>query len=305
VTLNHAANDATSVAFIGLGAMGRPMADCIVRAGYRVLVYDISAEAAEKFAGRAEIARSPADAASRADVVIGCLPTLAAYREAILGPQGIARGTRASTYIHVGTTGSAMVKEFADALRKSDRVVIDAPMTGGPARARSGTLTVMASGPERAFLKAEPVLRCYASRVVYFGEQAGAAQTMKIVNNILYGASLIVAAEGLALGAKAGLDPKRMLEVINSGSGQSWVTSEMVPTHILPRTFDFGAAMALLIKDLTAVMDEAKMLRVPMPAAAAVYQAFINATAKESDRDDVTDIFRYVERAAGVQIPKS
>jgi 3-hydroxyisobutyrate dehydrogenase-like beta-hydroxyacid dehydrogenase len=268
-------------------------------------VYDVNAEAVAKFAGRAVIASSAADAASRADVVIGCLPTLAAYEDAILGPQGVAQGSRASTYIHVGTTGSAMVRDFAKFLRKTGVAVIDAPMTGGPARARTGSLTVMVSGPEPALRKVEPILRCYASRVVHFGDQPGIAQTMKLVNNILFGANLIVAAEALVLGAKAGLDLKKMLEVINTGSGQSWVTSEMVPTHVLPRTFDFGSFMPVLIKDLAAVMNEAKMLGVPMPAASAVYQTFIEATAQQSDRDDVTDIFRYVERAAGAELPKS
>lgn len=292
------------VAFVGLGAMGRPMAECILKAGHRLVVHDVSTEAAGKFDARVVLAQSAADAADQADVVIACLPTLEAYRDAVLGRRGIAQGSRAKTYIHVGTTGSAMVKELAAGLRCAGMEIVDAPMTGGPARARTGTLTVMASGSEPAFRNAEPVLRCYASKVVYFGAQPGAGQTMKIVNNILYAASLIVAAEGLVLGAKAGLDPKRMLEVINSGSGQSWVTSVMVPAHVLPRSFDFGAFMPLLMKDLAAVMEEAKALGVPIPAATAMCRAFVDATAGESERDDVTDIFRYVERAAGTQIPK-
>jgi 3-hydroxyisobutyrate dehydrogenase-like beta-hydroxyacid dehydrogenase len=271
----------------------------------RTIIFDISQRALEPFRGRAEIATSAADMASRADVIIGCLPTVASYREAILGPQGIIHGNRVAVYVHVGTTGSPLVHELEAELTKRKIATIDAPMAGGPARARKATLVVMASGPADAVAKAEPFLRCYANKIVNVGKHAGAGQRMKVVNNIMSSTNLAIAAEALVLGVKGGLDPEQILEVVNAGTGQNCASLTWVPDQILTRNFDMSAQLVIMLKDIQAGLDEAKSLGVPMPVGTAVHQVYSRTVAEGSPKNDITSIIWHMERDAGVEVPKT
>jgi 3-hydroxyisobutyrate dehydrogenase-like beta-hydroxyacid dehydrogenase len=288
-----------TVGFIGLGAIGRPIAEHVA-AHTDAVVFDIRDEAMAPFRGRAGIAFSPADVAARSDVVIGCLSTLQAYRSAIVESQGIFGG-RAKVYLHIGTTGSELAHELEAALATHGIAMVDAPITGGVPRAKEGTLTTMVSGPRAVVDQVMPVLRSYSSRVVNIGERVGAAQTMKVINNMLSAANLAIAAEGLVLGVKAGLDPDTMLEVINAGTGQNSATLTKLPNHVLTGGFDYGGSMAITIKDLAAFMHEAEALSFDTPLGAMVQRAY-QAADGGMPTQDMTEVVQPMERRAGVQV---
>lgn len=290
------------VGFIGLGAIGRPMAERICRAGYRVVIYDIRPEAMRDFEGHVELANSPAEMADRVDVVLGCLASPGSFRDAILGPSGIVAGKRAHAYVHLGTNGAAVVQELAAELAHRDVSTLDAPMSGGRSRARDGTLTVMASGARAAFDEAEPVLGCYANKIVYVDDRIGSAQVIKAVNNVLSLTNLAAACEALLVGAKAGLDPEMMLDIINSGSGQNSATLIKIPKHVLPRSFDFGGSLAIAMKDLGVFMDQAADFGVATPVGAAVRQCYAAAVSAAPERGDITDVIGPMEKLAGVEL---
>lgn len=290
------------VGFIGLGAIGSPMAERLVQAGEDVVVYNRTISKSARFRGRAKIAASPAEMADDADVVFVCLTAADSYRDVVLGPLGIIRGRRAKTYVHVGTNQPALVEELAAQLSARGVITLDAPMTGGVENAANGALTVMAAGPHEAFSRVEPLLRHYAKKIVFLGERIGAAQVMKLVNNVVSAGNLAVACEALVLGRKAGLDPAVMLEIINNGSGQSNATLTKIPGNILTRNFSYGAALGLSIMNLEALGIEAKLHDVPVPLAEAIMASLRTAAAEEGGTADVTRIIRPMERAAGVTV---
>lgn len=293
------------VGFIGLGSIGAPMAERIMQAGYKTVVYDIRAEAMAPFRGGAELAASPRDVADKADVVLACLASNRSFREAVLGKQGIVAGRRVKQYAHLGTNGAAVVQELAEGLAKAGIATLDAPMTGGRLRAAQGKLTVMASGPRRVFDAVEPVLRCYGDRVVYLGDKVGVAQVMKSVNNMLSLTNLVAACEALMVGAKAGIAPETMLEVVNHGSGQNTATSNKVPRHILTGGFDFGGALSVVMKDIGVFIDHAAAMGLAAPVASLVRETYRTAIADGSEGDDITTVIRPMEKQAGMKLRAS
>jgi 3-hydroxyisobutyrate dehydrogenase-like beta-hydroxyacid dehydrogenase len=291
------------IGFIGLGSIGRPMAEKVLEGGYPMVVFDVSEQAMTRFRGRADLATSPADVADRAEIVVACLTSAAIYRRAVLDAEtGLIAGRKLQIYLHVGTNGTATVNALANALAERGVATIDVPMTGGPGRARLGTLTAMASGPRDAFDRAEPIVRCYASKVVYLGETPGRGQVMKVVNNMMSLANLAMACEALVVGTKAGLDLETMLDVINHGSGQNTASSNKIPNHILRRTFDFGGSLGVVTKDLRAFLDQASDSGVATPLGTAVLQTYLDALAIGQESDDLTTVVLPMERAAGVQV---
>ncbi len=296
---------AATIAIVGLGAIGRPMAERIAAAGLPLVVCDVRPEAVAGLPAAVAVAATPREAAARADLLLACLPSLDAHRQALTGPDGAIHGDRFRTYIHTGTTGSALVRELAAALAARGVETLDAPMTGGVPRARAGTLTVMASGPESAFAAARPFLAAYASTIVYLGARLGAAQVMKLINNMLSAANLAVAAEAMVLGAKAGLDPEQMIAVLNAGTGQNSATLSKMPDHVLTRGFDYGGALYITDKDLSAFAAEAKAHDVLTPLGDQVRRVYAEAMAEGAKSDDITTIVRHFERRAGIALAKT
>ncbi len=285
-----------SIGFVGLGSIGLPIAQRIANAGWNVVGYDIRRVAAGE---RLAVASSPKDVGDRAELVLSCLTSAEIHREALFGPQGIARGRRVRTYVHLGTSGVPFVRELAEGLQASGIAMLDAPISGGVPRARAGTLTVMASGPGSAFRLAQPVMATYASKISHLSEAVGAGQLMKIVNNAMSLTNLAIAAEAFVLGAKAGLDAEEMVEIVNASSGHNSATMSKVPAFVLTRTFDFGGAMEIGIKDLKVYLQEGKNLGVSTDLGECVLGMFERAAAAGSDRDDVTRLFCHLEALAG------
>ncbi len=290
------------IGFLGLGSIGAPMAERILQAGYKLVVYDVRPEAMTDFQGRAYCAISPADVAHRADIVFGCLATNSSFKDAVHGQTGLVAGHRARLYVHLGTNGSDIVAGLAEQLARRNIATLDAPMTGGRLRAIDGTLTVMASGPISAFEAAEPIIQSYAGKIVYLGEQVGAAQVMKAVNNMISLVNLAAACEAMLVGVKAGLDPNAMLEVLNKGSGMNSATMDKIPRHVLPGTFDFGGSMALVMKDSQTFLNEAAARGIATPISDAVRGIYRTALESLSEQDDITAVVQHMERAAGVEL---
>ena len=291
--------------FIGLGAMGLPMATRLVERNHAVTVLDLNASTTAPLAARgATVARTPVDVAQNAEIVFTCLPTLDSVRAVALGADGVIHG-KAKIYVNLSTIGSGLSREIATALAARGIATLDAPITGGAPKARDGTLTVMVAGERAAFDQVETVFGAFANNVVYLGAQPGIAQTMKLINNIMSAANLAIAAEAMVMGAKAGLDPEAMLKVLNTGSGQNSATLTKIPNHVLTRTFDYGGALYIIQKDLEAWRQEAEALAVPSWVGSAVRQLYLHTLAAGSPKDDMTTVVRLIEGWAGAELPKT
>ncbi len=291
-----------TLGFIGLGRMGGPMAARLLHAGYPLSVFDTNPGAVQSLVARGATAGADAaDVASRAKIVLLCLPTPAVVRAVALDDHGIAQGSRVRIVIDLSTTGPAMARVVAAGLESHGVMLADAPVTGGLAGATAGTLTIMVSCPQDIFREVEPVLAALG-RVVYTGASPGLAQTAKLANNLLSAAALAASAEALALGVKAGLDPRVLLDIINAGSGRNSATEDKFPRAILPGTFDFGMDTGLFLKDVRLCLDEAGSLGVPAVVGSAVEQMFTIAAARFGPAADFTSVVKVVEEWAGVEI---
>ena len=290
----------TTIGFVGLGRMGGPMSRRLIDAGSTLCVFDSSIEAIEpvKAAGAA-VGTSPEDVGGKSDIIFVSLPTPDIVERVVL--EGIAKGSRRKIIVDLSTSGPGMAGRVSRALAEHGVEWIDAPVSGGIAGATNGTLAVMASGPRAAFDQVEPLLKVFG-KVFFVGEKAGLAQVAKLGNNLLAAAAMVISSEALAMGAKAGLDPKIMLDIINAGSGRNSATQDKFPRSVLTRTFDFGFATGLSYKDVRLCVDEAEALGVPMVVGAAVREMLAITNAKYGPTSDFTSIARVIEEWAGVEI---
>ncbi len=290
---------------IGIGAMGRPIATNIVNAGHDLVVCDTNSVATDILAQRgAAVAGTARETASQADIVISCLPNADAATEVVIGADGVLAGDRARAFVNFGTFGSPHSVGMADAVTKSGRAYLDAPISGGPPGATAGTLGIMCSGDKETFDRLEPVFSVIAGKATYLGENPGAAQTMKLANNIISFGNLAVALEAMMLGAKAGLDPQQMIDVINSSSGRNTATEVKIPNHVLNRAFDYGASMHIIEKDLEMWRQEAELFDAPMWLGMNIRTLYRQCMTELGRDSDMTDLARTLERMANVKISK-
>lgn len=288
------------IGFVGLGRMGGPMSGRLIAAGHQLVGYDANPEATKAIAaGGAIVAASPEDVGNAADIVFVSLPTPDIVENVVLN--GVGKGSRVKIVIDLSTSGPGMATRVSEGLAARSIAWIDAPVSGGIAGAKNGTLAVMASGPRQAFDTAEPLLKEFG-KVFFVGEKAGLGQVAKLGNNLLAAAAMVVSSEALVMGVKAGIDPKVMLDIINAGSGRNSATQDKFPRAVLPRTFDFGFATGLSYKDVRLCVDEAESMGVPMVVGAAVRQMLAVTNAKFGPTSDFTSITRVVEEWAKVEV---
>ena len=290
------------IGFIGLGNMGFHMARRLVEAGHQLVVSDTRPQAVARLTEMgAQAAASPAEIADRVETVIASLPTPDIVHAVATGPGGVIEGQRVRRFIDTSTTGSAMAKRVFARLAERDIVQIDSPVSGGVTGAAKGTLAVMASGPRQEVSHVESVLAVFG-KVFFIGEQPGDGQTMKLANNFLSATAMAATAEAMVMGVKAGLDPRVMLDVINSGTGRNTATEHKFPKIILPRTFDLGFTNGLMIKDVKLCLSEATNLGVPMQVAEAVMRLLQQACEEVGVDADLTTIVQPLERQTGVEV---
>jgi len=288
--------------FVGVGRMGGPMASRLLDAGYSLCIFDTNPDAVKPLAERgARVASSPAEVGSSVKTVLMSLPTPPIVHAVALGDQGLCRGSSARTIVDLSTSGPGMAAAVAHGLSAHGMTLVDSPVSGGVAGAIAGTLAVMVSCPEAAFSDVEPILKNFG-RIFYTGDKPGLAQTAKLANNLLAAAALVVSSEALAMGVKAGLDPKVLIDIINAGSGRNSATQDKFPRSILNGKFDFGFATGLSYKDVRLCVDEAESMGVPMIVGAAVRQMLAVTQAKYGAASDFTCIAKVVEEWAGVEI---
>jgi 3-hydroxyisobutyrate dehydrogenase-like beta-hydroxyacid dehydrogenase len=288
------------IGFVGLGRMGGPMSGRLLGAGHRLSVYDANAAAMApvKDAGATALA-SAEEVGDGADIVFVSLPTPDIVENVVLN--GIGRGKRVKIVVDLSTSGPGMAGRVSKGLEGRGIAWIDAPVSGGIAGAKGGTLAVMASGPKEAFARVEPLLKVFG-KVFFVGEKAGLGQVAKLANNLLAAAALAVSSEAMVMGVKAGIDPKVLLDIINAGSGRNSATQDKFPRSVLPRTFDFGFATGLSYKDVRLCIDEAESMGVPMVVGAAVRQMLAVTNAKYGAASDFTSMTRVIEEWAGVEV---
>lgn len=290
------------IGFVGIGKMGTPMATRLIRAGYDVTVYDVDAGAMQELAAAGAHAATGARAvADVAEIVFASLPSPQILEKVVLGDGGIAEGKAVRIFIDISTTGPRTAAKVAEGLADRNIAMIDAPVSGGLKGARNGTLAVMVSGPSTAFETARPVIENFG-RIFFMGEVQGAAQTMKLANNLLAAAALAISSEAVVMGVKAGLDPKMMLDVINASSGRNSATEDKFPKSVLPRTFDFGFATGLSFKDVRLCVDEAEAMGVPMVVGSAVRQLLSVTNQLYGPESDFTCMVKTVESWAHVEV---
>jgi 3-hydroxyisobutyrate dehydrogenase-like beta-hydroxyacid dehydrogenase len=289
-----------TLGFIGVGKMGAPMATRFLDAGYPVCVCDPQPDAVARMRARgATSADSPAGVASAAETVFMCLPKPEVVRSVALGDRGLIHGSSIRTLIDLGTTGPAMERSIAADVASRGMALVDSPVTGGIAGAAAGTLAVIVACSRKTLAEVEPIL-ANLGRVYYTGETPGLAQTAKLVNNLLSAVALAASAEAMAMGVKAGLDPRVLLDIINAGSGRNSATQDKFPRAILTGTFDFGMSTELFCKDVRLCVDEAESLGVPMVMGSAARQMFAVTQAAFGPASDFTSIARVIEGWAGV-----
>jgi 3-hydroxyisobutyrate dehydrogenase-like beta-hydroxyacid dehydrogenase len=289
--------------FVGVGRMGGPMANRLLDAGYRLCVYDVSDEATGPLVARgAELAASPAEVASTAETVFMSLPTPDVVREVALGGNGgLINGSKVRTVIDLSTTGPGVATEVAGKLAERKIAWVDSPVSGGVSGAKAGTLAVMVSCPKPAYQTLEPVLKVFG-KLFHAGEKPGLAQTAKLANNLLAATAMVATSEAMAMGVKAGLDAKVLIDIINASSGRNSASQDKFPRAILPRTFDFGFATGLSYKDVRLCVEEAEAMGVPMVVGGAVREMLAVTRARFGAGSDFTCIAKVLEEWAGVEI---
>jgi 3-hydroxyisobutyrate dehydrogenase-like beta-hydroxyacid dehydrogenase len=287
------------IAFIGVGRMGSGMVARLIAAGHELTIYDPAPTAVAPLAALgARVAGSPAEAAANSAVAMASVPGPADARATA---HLIAGSPALRVFVDLSTSGPAAAQAIAAVLERRGIAAIDAPVSGGVKGAATGNLTIMASGPAEAMERVSPLLDSLG-KVHRLGEKPGLGQTVKLANNLMSAASLAIAAEALAMGVKAGVDPATMLEVINASSGRNSATQDKIPKHVLNRRFDFGFANALSFKDARLCLDEAEALGVPMVVGAAVRQMLSITHQIHGAAADCTELVKVVENWAGCQI---
>jgi 3-hydroxyisobutyrate dehydrogenase-like beta-hydroxyacid dehydrogenase len=293
------------IGFIGLGKMGSPMARRLIGAGHQLVVFDQRKEAVDGLVALgAAAAASPKEVASRTETVLASLPSLQASLDVATGANGVIEGERVKRFVDLSTVGSHMAVRIHDLLAKRNIVQLDSPVSGGVGGAEKGTLAVMVSGSKADFETVKPALEAIG-KVFFIGEKPGSAQTMKLANNLLSATAMVATSEAVVMGVKAGLDPAVMVDVINAGSGMNTASRDKFPRAILPRSFDFGFATGLMVKDVRLCLEEARSLGLSMEVAEAVGRLWEVVIRDMGAESDFTSAIKPIEQAAGVVVGKA
>lgn len=293
----------TRVGFIGLGRMGSPMAARLAAAGHELVVLDVSADAVANFlAGhKARSAATPRALGETSEVVVTMLPTSALVEQVLTGPDGLLSGLRPDAMLLEMSSGApAHTQRLAELVARAGGVLVDAPVSGGVARARTGELAIMVGGPPDAVTRAQPILQAMGASVMPTGP-VGSAHAMKALNNLVSAAGLLVSVEALLIGKRFGLDPSVMVDVLNASTGMNNSTQKKLKPFVLSRRFDSGFSLELMVKDLSTALEVARDGGVAAPLSALTRELWAAARANNVGEDH-TEIARLSERLAGLEL---
>ena len=291
------------VAFIGLGSMGLGMAKNLLKHGHKVIGVDPSASARDAFvAAGGSVAASCADAAAKADVVVVAVVNAQQVDMVLYGDNGaVSKLRNGGLVMQCATVPPAFAKSLGERLAKSGHELLDAPMSGGRARAESGELTFMSSGGAPAYAAAESILAATSAKVFRLGDAPGIGSLVKTVNQLLAGVHIATAAEAMALAAKAGADTRAVYEVISASAGNSWMFGNRVP-HMLDDDFSPLSAIEIFVKDLGLVLNTGHEHRLPLPMAAAAHQLFLAAAGAGWGKLDDAAVVKVYEQAGDFKV---
>jgi 3-hydroxyisobutyrate dehydrogenase len=293
----------TKIGFVGLGQMGSRMAARLVESGFQVIAFDVDETALAALQQRGAVrAASALDVANQAAVILCSLPRPEIVEKVVLGEGGLIEGSAVEIVVDLSTTGPTKLIEVAAGLAAKGIVLVDAPVSGGVGGAEAGTLTLMVSGSPDARERVAPYLRALGGNIFIIGDEPGLGQKMKLVNNMLCAANAVVAFEALVIGVKGGLDADKMLEVINTSSGRSFITTDKIPQCVLPRTFPPRFATELLFKDLKLGVDEARAIDAPLRMMTEACNFIEEAMGECDSKADYASLIKYFERRAGVEV---
>lgn len=298
-------NSHIKVGVIGLGAMGRGMAASLRRAGYAVHVCDVRAEAAQAFAAEGGTAcATPAALATACEIVIGVVVNAAQTEQVLFGEHGAAAAMKpGSVFVMCSTVDPNWSVQLEARLAERGLLYLDAPISGGAAKAASGQMTMMTAGRPEAYAKAAGTLEAMAAKVYRLGERAGNGSKVKIINQLLAGVHIAAAAEAMALGLREGVDAADLYEVITHSAGNSWMFENRM-AHVLAGDYTPLSAVDIFVKDLGLVLDTARASKFPLPLSATAHQMFMQAsTAGFAKQDDsaVIKIFPGITLPQGTQ----
>jgi 3-hydroxyisobutyrate dehydrogenase-like beta-hydroxyacid dehydrogenase len=289
--------------FIGCGHMGGGMVTRLLDTGHTLVLCDIDAERLEPFVARgAAIAKTPKEVADACEIVFACLPGKEISKNVALGDAGVHRGGKIKIYVESSTLGLPTVRAIADGLKPRGIDVVDMPVSGGPRWAVAGELTTILAGSPKARAALDPILKKLAKNVMVVGDEPGLAQAAKIVNNAISLTGMIIAAEAVTMGVKAGLDADKLIEIINVSTGRNSATVDKFPKSVLPRTFNYGGPLDIGVKDLDLYLDQGRALGVPTFLGANVAALFQYVASQGGGQEDLTALVKHFEKWAGVEV---
>lgn len=296
-----------SVGVIGLGAMGMGMAQSLRRAGHVVNVFDVRTDVAQKFAAEGGVAcASLADIAKASDVLVSVVVNAAQTESVLMGDGGAQSGCinhlkPGSVFVMCSTVDPAFSVDLEKTLNAKGLLYIDAPISGGAAKAASGQMTMMTAGTPEAYAKAEPFLNAMAAKVYKLGDCAGAGSKVKIINQLLAGVHIAAAAEAMALGLREGVDPDALYEVITHSAGNSWMFENRM-AHVLAADYTPLSAVDIFVKDLGLVLDMARASKFPLPLSSTAHQMFMQASTAGFAKEDDSAVIKIFP---GIELPKA
>jgi len=293
-------NDA--VAVIGLGAMGLGMAQSLRRAGFHVRACDVRTEVAQEFATEGGTAcATPAEAAAAADIVVSVVVNASQTEGVLFGEGGAAAAMgKGSLFVMCSTVDPGWSIALEQRLADLGLLYLDAPISGGAAKAAAGTMTMMTAGRPEAYAKAGRVLDAMAANVYRLGDCAGNGSKVKIINQLLAGVHIAAAAEAMALGLRVGVDPRALYEVITHSAGNSWMFENRMP-HVLAGDYAPLSAVDIFVKDLGLVLDTARATRFPLPLSSTAHQMFMQASTAGYAKEDDSAVIKIFP---GIELPK-
>ncbi len=291
------------VGLIGIGAMGEPMAACLLKAGYPVTVFDTRAQRVAEFISKhgGGAAATLTEVGENADVIITILPNSAIVSDVLFGENGLARTLRPGSVVIDMTSGiPAITAALSERLAKQDVVLFDAPVSGGVTRAAAGQLTIMAGGADKDIDNAIPLLETMGS-VIKTG-RIGSGHAMKALNNLVSSGGFLIGIEALLIGSRFGIDPETMVDILNVSTGMNNSTQKKFKQFVLSRKFDSGFSLGLMVKDLTIALGIARDHDVNAPFSGLCRDLWAGASALLGPQADHTSVALLSEKLAGRQI---
>ena len=301
--MNHHENAARDVGVIGLGAMGAGIAQSVRRAGHRVHAYDIRPGVAAAFAEQGGVACDTLAAVGAAcDVVVSVVVNAQQTENVLFGDGDLAAALRpGSVFVMCSTVDPSWSSALEARLAALGVLYLDAPISGGAAKAAAGEMTMMTAGSPAAYAACGPVLEAMAGKVYRLGDRAGAGSKVKIINQLLAGVHIAAAAEAMALGLREGVDADALYEVITHSAGNSWMFENRM-AHVLAGDYTPLSAVDIFVKDLGLVLDTARHSKFPLPLASTAHQMFMQASAAGHGREDDSAVIKIFP---GITLPES